>query len=127
MNDQLENADVAQHRATMDVDGVLETVAEMAQITADFARDTDEDARTRIGAAQATASILAKVPPILNMRAEIVAQERRYTARILANQGEDPSDPFARIRRVEAIETLQRHNARLPQQDADDDDDDVLG
>lgn len=97
-----------------DINGVLDMIGEMAQITASFARDHDQDAQTRVGAAVATATIISKATPALRIRDELVAKERNIAARRLGYRSTSGGDdPFGPIRRAEAINTLKRHRQRV--------------
>ena len=89
-------------------------MSEMARLAGDIARDPDEDSRTRAGAAQVTASILAKMVPALTVRRSIIEAERKAAAFHLDRHTDDPFQP---IRRIEASRTLIREQRKAEADD----------
>ncbi len=88
------------------MNGVLVLINEMSGIAAGVARDPGQPAPLRIAAAAAAAGIASKAVPALKIESELRDAKRAAASRALGSYSGSKDDPFAAIKRGEAMKLL---------------------
>lgn len=94
--------------AASTLSGARDLMAEMAGVAVSYARDQDQDARIRIGAATAASQILARLPSVIEAQLDLEKREKHVAARKLGLQLQDPFTPVDKVRAKNLLVTLAK-------------------